>query len=317
VRLRWLPFGGKAGAEDTGLVTLLLRAPSNLRLDATEKRVAAVEEFLRANVPAEERTAIVSELGVSPGLGAAYTRNDGEQDATIYLRLADGPRRTARQYVEKLRRDFHKEAKFADLRVRFAADGRGAPLAVVVRGGKPEEQARVVVAVRRRFAAVRGAVDVTILERLDAPTLVIDADRRKAAAVGLSVQDVLRQATAACRGPLPLGDLSWIDNKTGNRYSVTVRYPEDNRLSLDDVLSTPALGANAPVRLSSLLTIRRATTPVEIDHADLQPVFRVTANVEGREVGDVAADVRKALKDLPVPEPVKVEVEVQGQRQAP
>jgi multidrug efflux pump subunit AcrB len=305
-RLRWVPFGARAGAEDTGLVTLLVRAPSGLRLDAAEKRVAAVEEFLRANVPAAERTAIVSELGVGTGLEAALTRNDGPQDGTIYLRLSDGRRRTARQYVERLRGLFRKEPELADLGVRFEADGRGAPLAVVIRGGKAEEAARLAVAVRRRVAAIRGAADVTVLERLDAPTLVIEADRRKAAAVGLSAEDVLRQAAAAVGGP-------WIDAPGGDRPSATVPCPEGGR-RLEDILSAPAAGANAPTRLSSLLALRRATAPVEIDHAELQRIFRVTADVEGREVRGVAADVRKALKELPVPGPIKVEVEVRGQR---
>ncbi len=315
-RLRWVSFGGKAGAEDTGLVTLLVRAPSGLGLDAVEKRVAAVEEFLRANVPAEERTAVVSELGVGPGLAATYTRNDGPQDATIYLRLSDGRRHTARQYVGKLRGLFRKEPKLADLGVRFEADGRGAPLAVVIRGGKPEEQARLAAAVRRRLASVPGAADVTVLERLDASALVIEADRRKAAAVGLSVQDVLRQAVAACGRPFPLASPVWLDSETGDRCSVTVPYPAGGKRP-EDVLSAPAFGADAPARLSSLLTLRRATTPVEIDHAELHPVCRVTAVVEGRDERDVAADVRKVLKDLPVPEPLKVEVEVQGQFPAP
>jgi multidrug efflux pump subunit AcrB len=315
-RLRWVSFGGQAGAEDTGLVTLLVRAPSDLRLEAAERRVAAVEDLLRANVPADERTAIVSELGVGKGLETAFTRNDGPQDATIYLRLADSRRHTARQYVEKLRGLFRKEPKLADLSVRFEADGRGGPLAVVIRGGQPEAAARLAVAVRRRVAAVRGAADVTVLERVDAPTLVIEADRRKAAAVGLSAQDVLRQAIAAVGNPFPPADSFWLEPKTGDRSSITVPYPQGGK-SLEDVLSAPALSANAPVRLSSLLTLRRATTAVEIDHTELQRVFRVTVDVEGREVRDVAADIRKTLKELPVPEPMKVEVEVQGQRTSP
>jgi multidrug efflux pump subunit AcrB len=313
--LRWVPFGGKAGAEDTGLITLLIRAPSNLRLDAAEKRVAAVEQFLRVNVPARERTAIISELGVAQGLEAIYTRNDGQQDSTIYLRLAEGRRQTARQYVEKLRRLFREDAKLADLSVRFEADGRAAPLAVVVRGGKGEEAARLAAAVQRRVASVRGAAEVTVLERTDAPLLTVEVDRRKAAAVGLSVRDLLTQATAALGSPLPFPKNFWLDSPTDNRLILAVPYPEGAKL--DDVLSAPALGANTPVRLSALLSLRRSVTPVEIDHIDLHRVFRVAADVEGRAVRDVAADITKALKELRVPVPVQVEVEIQGQRQAP
>src|SRR5207302_2408822 len=51
---------------DAGQITLYVRAPSKLRLDATTERVADVEHFVQATIPPAEREMIVSEIGLDP-----------------------------------------------------------------------------------------------------------------------------------------------------------------------------------------------------------------------------------------------------------
>jgi multidrug efflux pump subunit AcrB len=66
--------------------------------------------------------------------------------------------------------------------------------------------------------------------------------------------------------------------------------------------------AEFPVKLSALATVQRGTTAIEIDHEDLLPVLNVRANVEGRDRGDLIADIRKMLTELQVPEGMRVEL---------
>lgn len=63
-----------------------------------------------------------------------------------------------------------------------------------------------------------------------------------------------------------------------------------------------------PIKLSSLVTVRRTTVPVEIDHHSLRRVYDVRANIEGRSRADAIADIRKMLQELPIPEGEKVEL---------
>ena len=72
---------------DAGQITMYVRAPSNLRLDATERRIAEVEKFIEEHIPADEREMIVSEMGLDPDWSAAYTANSGQQDAVIRIQL--------------------------------------------------------------------------------------------------------------------------------------------------------------------------------------------------------------------------------------
>ena len=74
---------------DAGQIVMQVRAPSNTRLDATEKRIVDVEKFLESQIPAKERVMIVSEMGLDPDWSAAYTANAGQQDTVIRIQLSD------------------------------------------------------------------------------------------------------------------------------------------------------------------------------------------------------------------------------------
>ena len=63
---------------DAGQITMYFRCPSNLRLDAAEKRVASGGRLHpRATSRTDELEMIVSEMGVDPDWSAAYTDNSG------------------------------------------------------------------------------------------------------------------------------------------------------------------------------------------------------------------------------------------------
>src|SRR5262249_36549512 len=98
---------------DTGQITIYVRAPSNLRLDATEKRVAAVEQFIQEQIPADEREMIVSEIGLDPDWSVAYSQNSGQQDAVIRIQLTEERRKSSQQYAQELRHLFQEDPRFA------------------------------------------------------------------------------------------------------------------------------------------------------------------------------------------------------------
>jgi multidrug efflux pump subunit AcrB len=99
-----------------------------------------------------------------------------------------------------------------------------------------------------------------------------------------------------------------------------VQTPDYNVHSLDVLLNTPIINgqtaASAPKQLidgqslprppqllSNLVETRRALSAANINHYNVQPVYDVFANVQGRDLAAVAADVRKAIAavspDLP------------------
>ncbi len=304
---------------DAGQITIYLRAPSNLRLDASEKRVAAVEQFLEKNIPANEREMIVSEMGLDPDWSAAYTANSGQQDTVIRVQLTEARTKSAQEYAVQLRHAFAAEHGFDDLRVSFDTGGMvstalnfgvSSPIDVQVEGGTREQAMALAQQIQEEARQVRGAADVHVAQRLDANYLVIEVDRQKAANIGLTTRDVIQQVVAAMNSSVSINRNFWIDPQNGNQYFVGVQYKEDpvaTRERLDNIFVT-GTGQAEPVTLSTLVKIKEKTGAVEVNHVSLSRTYNVLVNTEHRDVGGVAGDLEARLKKLTVPEGMRVEL---------
>ena len=294
---------------DAGQITIDFRCPSNLRLDASEKRVVQAEDLIRQNIPKKELDMIVSEMGVDPDWSSAYTNNSGQQDSVIRVQLTDKRKTAAQEYAAKLRHAVEKDGRLRRSARQLQHRGHGFHRAQQRclfaarhsdRGRQPEGSHRG----RPHGAQPRphdpGVADARVLQRLNAPYLVIDVDRQKAQSAGLSPKEVIEQTVAALNSSISIDRNFWIDVKSGNQYFVAVQYPDNPAMKIDDLLNIEATGSkqSTPVKLSSLARFRRASGAVELNHVDLMPVFNVQLNTENRDIAGVATDVEKAIADV-------------------
>jgi multidrug efflux pump subunit AcrB len=238
-------------------------------------------------------------------------------DAVLRLQLTPERSKSAQEYAIILRRAVAADPRFADLQVAFDTGGMvtaalnfgaASPIDVEVTGGSGEQAVALARKIRDRVAGVPGAVDVRVKQRLDAPYLVLDVKRQKAAEVGLSARDVVLQVVAAMNSSTSINRNFWIDMQTGNQYFVAVQYPEDPDRTTADLSTIYATGTTSarPVPLASLVDFRSDTAAVEINHTGLRRTANVLVNTENRDIGNVAADIAKALKDFPVPKGMSV-----------
>lgn len=307
VRLKFYPLGaggeakGKAGS---GLLTIHLRAAAGTTLDASEKGLAEVERGIEETIPASQRSVICSELGRPSDLTALYSPNTGPQDMTVRVRLRDGRSAGAEIYVDKLRRLCAK--KFPGLRARFHVGAEpDAQVTIQVRARNLEQGSGLSQKVRERVAKIKGAVDVYVAQQMG-PSLLVEVDRAKAARAGRTEREINEQLALAGDQGLAFGPPLW--GGTGAKIKFVVRYA-DRPTTLEGLLDLPVASPKGekPVLLRDLAAIRRTTAPEEIDHVNLRRVFTVRANVTGRQLRDVVADIDKALKGLEVPKGVRVE----------
>lgn len=306
-------------AVDAGQITIQVRAPSNLRLDATERRIVDVERVIAETVPQQDLQMVVSEIGLNNDWSAAYSQNAGQQDTVIRLQLTPERTHSAQEYAILLREAFSKEAMLSDLEFSFDTGGMvsaalnfgaSSPIDIQITGGTPDQKFDIAKKVNQAVRDIEGAADVRALQRNDAPYLVMEVNRQEAALCGLTARDVVMQVVTAMNSSIALTRNFWIDPKSGNQYFIAVQYPDDPNFRLDHLKNVFATGTNqkTPMRLSSLVNVRETTQAVEFNHMGLKRVVDVLVNTENRDIGSLAGDITKAIKVIELPKGMNIEL---------
>jgi HAE1 family hydrophobic/amphiphilic exporter-1 len=156
-------------------------------------------------------------------------------------------------------------------------------------------------ALAKRAAAVienvAGVTDVDISREAGVPQQEIRVDRKKIADLGLSVRDVTRVLETSIAGS-QAGEY----RTGGDSYRIFVQLKDAEKRSLDEVLDlTLTTASGEQVALRNLVTAEAGRGPLIIDRKDQQRMVAVTANVTGRDLGSVAADVQAGLQQIQRP----------------
>ena len=292
---------------DAGQFAVKVRATTGLRVEKTEELVTQVEKAIGAVIPEKERTMIVSNIGILLDWPAAYTPNSGPQDAFVLVQLAQHHARSTFFYVDELRKKLPQQ--FPGIEFNFDTGGMlsaalngglPAPINIQVEGNKLEVAHEIAVKIKRHAETVRGAVDVRIQQRLDAPQINVDIDRVKAAQVGLTQEEVVKNIVTALNSSINFAPSFWIDEKNGNHYFIGAQYRENDIQSINTILDIPITGKNqtTPVALRTFGKFSRGTAYSEINHLNITRVTDVFVNVRGRDVGSVVGDIERYVDNI-------------------
>ncbi len=166
---------------DAGAFEMYVRAKSGLRIEETEKRIEAVEKFVRKTIEPEDLHLVLSEIGVTADWSAAYTLNAGPMDAVVKIQLSEERSKSAQQYVHILRTAFANNPKeFGDLEFAFDAggmvrsamnEGRSTPISIRVTGKKRRDAHEIATMMRSEVSKIDGVVDARVIQRAGLPAV--------------------------------------------------------------------------------------------------------------------------------------------------
>ncbi len=323
--LRWLVLGATAalfvaslflfklmGTElfpqtDAGQFMIKVRGQTGLRVERSEQLIAEVEKVISATIPNKERKIIISNIGVLLDWPAAYTPNSGPQDAFILVQLVEKHGRSTFDYVDELRAKLPKQ--FPGIEFSFDTGGMmtaalngglPSPINIQVEGNKLDVAHDIAEKIKSFAETVPGAVDVRIQQRLDAPEIKVDVDRVKAAQVGITQEEIVKNIVTALNSSVNFAPSFWIDERNGNHYFIGAQYRESEVKSFETVLDIPITGKKqaTPIPLRNLAKLSRGTAPSEINHLNITRVTDIYVNVRGRDIGSVAADIEKYINRI-------------------
>ena len=340
---------------DAGAMTLHIRTRPGLRLETTEQRFAEVEQAVRDIVPVHDLGLILDNIGL-PASNYNFAFTDGSfvayNDGQMIISLKEGHAATA-GYIKALRAQLPSrfpDTTFyfqpADIITQILDFGTITPIDVQVNGRNEAQDLAVARELAERIGKVRGAVDVHIQQITDAPEFFVDVDRRLAAEIGLTEQQIANAMNISLSGSYQVQPNFWADPKTGIPYPLWVQTPEYRNDSLQALQTTPlfvtaaasgsatgsmaaapaggaAMGAtqatNQPGVLSLLMsvaTFRRQSEQTVINHVNTQPTYDILASAQDRDLGGIKGDILKIVADeqtkLPAPDKITVRGQIES-----
>ncbi len=169
--------------------------------------------------------------------------------------------------------------------------------------------------IMKRIAAVPGAVDVHLHQQVTYPTLQVNVDRTKARQIGLTQQDVAQSTLVSLTGTGQTAPNEWLNPVNGVNYQIVTQTPIYRIDDLPSLARTTVTSPNGNVSqlLGNLATFRRDESPIIIDHYNIQPVFDIYADVDHRDLGGVASQIRKIIADETKALPVGTTLELRGE----
>ena len=147
------------------------------------------------------------------------------------------------------------------------------------------------------LSEVEGIIDLHVELQVEVPQIEVEVDLAAAQRYGIKPGDVRRAAATLVAGE-EVGDIFF----GGKAYDVQLWSTPETRQSMSDIegllLDTPT---GDHVALGEIADVRIRAVPNAISHEGLERRIDVDANVEGRDLGSVVADVEEALAGVDFP----------------
>ncbi len=296
-----LPFIGTEflPPSDEGEVRVTGEMEVGTRLELVDEQTQRMERIVYSAVP-EAVSSVVS-------VGASGWNPSASSQGQISLALSPATKRSRSnvEIADDLRRLLTGNIPGMDIRTRapqgqFLLDrllGADEGLTIEIRGFDLFALDALANRVAAAIRDVKGITDIDTSREAGVPQQEIRVNRDKVADLGLSVRDVTKILETAMAGS-KVGEF----RAQGNSYRILVKLKDAEKRSLDEILNlTLTTGTGEQVALRSVVTTEESRGPILIDRKDQQRLVNVTANVTGRDMGSIAADVQERLARIPRP----------------
>jgi HAE1 family hydrophobic/amphiphilic exporter-1 len=283
---------------DEGEVRVDAEMEVGTRLEVSEQTFQEIERRVNAAVP--EIKSVVMRIGGSPWRAegahsgdfrialkgrAERTRSSEEIAADLREHLADIPGATIRT----------RAGQGLFLLRRIA--GGSERVEVEIRGFDLETADVLARRVNEIVEGVPGVTDTRISRDTGAPERLIAVDRAKAEVMKVSVEQVAEMLQTVVSGTR-----AGYYREGGDEFAIRLQLKSAEKRSVREILDLTVTNSDGqPVVLRNIVTVTPRTGPVRIERKDQERLVTVRANIQGRDMGSIIADIREELRSLPVP----------------
>jgi CzcA family heavy metal efflux pump len=280
--------------------------PPGSSLAESDRILQRIEKIVRAQ-PEVENTS--RRTGLELGLSAVTEANRGD----FTVKLKKERKRDIDEIMSVVRAEIEKTepataVEFVQVLQDMIGDLTSAPEPVVIKLFSPDAKllAGTAPQVAEAIQKIPHVVDVTdgIQNTISGPAVSYQVDPLVAARAGFTPEEIAVDAAAVLEGepaatPVVLNDRA---------YTIRVRFPAQNRSSLDQMSNTLLTSPSGhTATLGSLATVTRDPGQTEIRREDLQRLVQIKGRFEGIGLGSGMKAVKKAVVGLHLPASIRVE----------
>ena len=320
-----VPFLGRNFFPDVdgGQILMHVRAQVGTRVEETSNLFNRVENTVRTLIRPEDLGTVVDNMGLSgSSINTTYNNTGliGEQDGDIQIALNEGHRPTA-EYVRHLREVLPRKypnATFsfppADIVSQILNFGAAAPIDLQIRG--PDLAANFAYAnnLLGKIKRIPGVADARIQESQANPSFDVNVDRTQAQLLGITERDVTNSLVVNLAGSSQVAPTYWLNPANGVSYPIVMQAPQYALDSLAQLRNLPINGSHGQTQvLGGLVTLKRNNTNAVVDQYDILSVVQIYAATQDRDLGAVAADIRKLIAQTASQQPKGSHVVLLGQ----
>ena len=324
---------------DTGQIKLHMRAPSGTRVERTAIISDEVQNVIRRVIPPAELDGILDNVGQpNSGINLSYSSSGtiGSFDADIMITLKRGHKKSSEYYMDELLPELRKSFpgvefyyQAADIVTQILNFGIPAAIDVQIVGNNYAANQQLAAKLVSKVAAVPGAADVHIHQRLDRPAIALTMDRTRMQAMGLTPADLAQNVLLPLSGSSQTSPNFWLNPNNNINYSIQVQAPQANISSLDELLRLPvgpsnAAASNAASALNSaagrgtqllgnLVTASPTTEFAIFTRYNILPAINIYANVRGRDLASVAKEIQAIVDEAKPLLPRGSRIQMRGQ----
>lgn len=182
-------------------------------------------------------------------------------------------------------------------RIREVLTGSSHPIVIRVYGQDMDVLRSKADEIVEKLSAVEGLTELHSEFLVDIPQIEVEVDLAKAEVYGIKPGDVRRTTSYMLAGE-EVGDIHVV-NRT---YDVNVWSTPESRQSLTDIqqmlIKTPG---GEYITLEDVASVKIVSVPNTINHENMARRINVEADVEGRDLGTVVAEVENVLNSIEYP----------------
>ncbi|MEO1937948.1 MAG: efflux RND transporter permease subunit, partial [Sulfurimonas sp.] len=276
--------------EDKAEFEIKLRAPTGISLEEMIRESKKVEKMVR-----EDKNVLFTTLSVG------YNSVKEKNKALIYVKLTPKDKRAKHQ--EEIIQEFrHKLKNFSDKFFITAAaipniKGAGVtvPYQIVLTSDSFDDLAVARKNLMEYLAKKKGFVDIDSNLDEGKPQIEINIIRENANRMGISATQIAQAVSIAFSSDL---EISYFEQR-GKQYKITLRLPDKNRISIDDLKKIQLRAKNGKlVYLDGLVNFTNSKSLASIYHFNRQRQVTIYADLFGLDLGGAVNYTREGIEKL-------------------